>query len=108
MREVDDGLAKLQLLFGPTEVHLHHLIRNGVLAAEWPQPAPRALGCRRRQTTLAGFPNTTTFGGTFEATTDPAPTTELAPMFTPFSTMAPAPIQALAPIETGLERPFVL
>src|SRR5262249_54717883 len=66
--------------------------------------ASTLLGCRRRQTTLAGFPNTTTFGGTLEATTDPAPTMELAPIRTPLRTMAPAPIQAFLPIETGLER----
>jgi hypothetical protein len=52
----------------------------------------------RFQTTRAGFPTTTVFGGTLVMATAPAPTTEFSLTDTPFKTMASAHIQALEPM----------
>ena len=49
----------------------------------------------------AGTPATTQWSGTWPRTTDPAPTTTWRPMQEPGSTIAPAPSQLPAPIDTG-------
>jgi len=48
----------------------------------------------------AGLPTTTVCGSTSRSTTDPAPTTALAPSWTPGFTTAPAPMNAPRPTRT--------
>src|SRR5437867_10688970 len=58
-------------------------------------------GAQNCFTTTAGFPATTIFGLTLLVTTEPAATTALSPMVTPFKITAFIPIQTLSAIFTG-------
>ena len=50
---------------------------------------------------FAGHPAATQFAGNERVTTEPAPTTVLSPMVTPFKTVTFSPSQTLLPISIG-------